>query len=74
MKESVINDTVIKSEFRIVLDTDWKELGGHGIRDRTVTSHTASGSPGYNGRKTEMMVYLPSRTGAVWARVGPSKC
>jgi len=64
----------VEGEYRIVLDTDWKELGGHGIRDRSVSSHTVSDSPGYNGRKTEMMVYLPSRTGAVWARIGPSKC
>jgi len=61
-------------EYKIVLDTDWTELGGHGSRDRTVTSHTVSSSPGYNGRRTEMMVYLPSRTGAVYAKVGPTKC
>ena len=33
-------------EYKIVLDTDWSELGGHGSRDRTVSSHTLSSSPG----------------------------
>jgi len=60
----------VGGEYRIALDTDWAELGGHGIRDRQATSHTISSSKGYNGRRTEMMVYLPSRTGAVWKRVG----
>ena len=41
-------------------------------RDRAVTSHTPASSPGCNGRRSELLVYLPSRTAAVWARVGPS--
>merc|ERR1719232_1745455 len=65
---------VVAGEYKISLGTDWKEFGGHGIRDRTVTANTNSKSPGYNGRKTQMMVYLPSRTAAIWAKVGPSKC
>lgn len=60
----------VGGEYQIVLDTDWAELGGHGSRDRQATSHTDSSSKGYNGRRTEMMVYLPARTGAVWRRVG----
>ena len=61
-------------EYKIALDSDWKEFGGHGIRDRTVTANTVSSSPGYNGRRTEMLVYLPARTGAVFTRLGESKC
>jgi len=57
-------------EYRIVLDTDWSEVGGHGVRDRQVTSHTDTTSKGFHGRMTEMMVYLPCRTAAVWRRVG----
>ena len=60
-------------EYQIVLDTDWPELGGHGSRDRKASSHTDSFSKGYNGRRTEMMVYLPCRTAAVWKRLGDSK-
>ena len=60
----------VGGEYQIVLDTDWAELGGHGSRDRQATSHTDSSSKGFNGRRTEMMVYLPARTGAVWRRVG----
>lgn len=64
----------VAGEYKISLDTDWKEFGGHGIRDRTVTANTVSSSPGYNGRRTEMLVYLPARTGAVFTRLGQSKC
>merc|ERR1719233_573942 len=60
----------VAGEYQIVLDTDWAELGGHGIRDRQATSHTDNNSKGWHGRRTEMMVYLPSRTAAVWRRVG----
>jgi len=63
----------VAGEYQIVLDTDWPELGGHGIRDRQATSHTNSNSKGWHGRRTEMMVYLPSRTAAVWRRVGDSR-
>ena len=61
----------VEGEYRILLDTDWLELGGHGSRDRTVTGHTTSNP--FNNRRNSMMVYLPSRTGAVWARVGKSR-
>ena len=37
----------VEGEYRVALDTDWKEFGGHGIRDRTVTAHTLSSSPGH---------------------------
>ena len=63
----------VAGEYQIVLDTDWAELGGHGIRDRQATSHTNSNSKGWHGRRTEMMVYLPSRTAAVWRRVGDNR-
>ena len=59
-----------EGEYRLVLDTDWEDLGGHGRRDRTVTSHTVN-IP-HNNRQNTLMVYLPTRTGAVWARVGKS--
>ena len=62
----------IPGEYRIVLDTDWAEFGGHGTRERDITSHTNNLSNGFNGRRTEMLVYLPSRTAAVWKRVGNS--
>ena len=61
----------VEGEYKILLDTDWSELGGHGSRDRTVTGMTTKNS--YNNRKNSMMVYLPSRTGAVWSRVGKSR-
>lgn len=64
----------LAGEYKVALDSDWKEFGGHGIRDRTVTANTVTSSPGYNGRKTEMLVYLPARTGVVFTWVGESKC
>jgi len=63
----------VPGEYKIVLDTDWPELGGHGSRDRQATSHTNSSSMGYNGRRTDMKVYLPCRTAAVWKRIGDTK-
>ena len=60
-----------EGEYGLVLDTDWEELGGHGRRDRTVTGHTEN--TGYNNRRNQMKVYLPSRTGAVWARLRNSR-
>ena len=59
----------VPGEYKIVLDTDWKEFGGHGTREREISSFTNKNSFGFNGRKTEMMVYLPSRTAAVWKKV-----
>ena len=60
-----------EGEYGLVLDTDWEDLGGHGRRDRRVTGHTQN--IGYNNRKNQMKVYLPSRTGAVWARLRNSR-
>jgi len=54
-------------EYRIVLDSDWEEFGGHNRRDRAVPAHTLE--HGHNGRQRSMKIYLPCRTAVVYARV-----
>ena len=55
-------------EYRIVLDSDWSEFGGHSRRDKNTTSHTYK--EGHVGKRCHMLTYLPSRTAVVFERVG----
>ena len=57
-------------EYRIVLDSDWSEFGGHSRRDKNTTSHTYK--EGHVGKRCHMLTYLPSRTAVVFERVGSS--
>merc|ERR1712192_129859 len=54
-------------EYRIVLDSDWEEFGGHARRDRSVPSFTSE--QGFNGRSCSLKLYLPCRTAVVLAKV-----
>lgn len=53
-------------EYRIVLDSDWTEFGGHNRRDKSVPA--LSMEHGHNGRERSLRVYLPCRTAVVFAR------
>jgi len=57
-------------EYKIVLDSDWSEFGGHNRRDRSTTCHTYSEE--HVGKKCHMLTYLPTRTAVVLERVGSS--
>jgi len=57
-------------EYRIVLDSDWPEFGGHNRRERGVTCHTYK--EGHVGKRCHMKTYLPCRTAVVFERVGTS--
>jgi len=52
--------------YKIALDTDSAEFGGHARRDAAVESQTYP-QP-HNGRQNHMMVYLPARTGVVFKK------
>jgi len=52
--------------YKIALDTDSAEFGGHARRDDSVESLTYP-QP-YNGRQNHMMVYLPARTAVIFRR------
>ena len=60
----------ISGEFKIVLDSDWSEFGGHNRRERAVTCHTEK--EGHVGKRCHMKTYLPCRTAVVFERVGTS--
>merc|ERR1711892_1435798 len=57
-------------EYKIVLDSDWSEYGGHNRRERGITCHTAK--EGHMGKRCHMKTYLPCRTAVVFERVGTS--
>ncbi|KAF0301684.1 1,4-alpha-glucan-branching enzyme [Amphibalanus amphitrite] len=52
--------------YRVVLDTDREEFGGHNRVDPEAKYHTMN--EGFNGRRYSMLVYLPSRAALVYAR------
>lgn len=52
--------------YKIVLDTDSKDFGGHGRVDPNCEYHTTDF--GWNGRKNFIQVYIPSRTALVLAK------
>jgi len=54
-------------EYRIVLDSDWEEFGGHSRRDRNVPAFTSE--EGFNGRLCSLKLYLPCRTAVILAKV-----
>ncbi|CAN8004640.1 unnamed protein product, partial [Ixodes hexagonus] len=54
-------------EYRVVLDTDAEEFGGHKRIDRSVQSFTFD-QP-YAGRRHSIKAYIPSRVGLVYAPV-----
>ena len=54
-------------EYKIVLDTDSSEFGGHNRIDHSV-SHF-SNNDGWAGRRHSLFVYIPSRVAIVLARV-----
>jgi len=60
----------VSGAYKIKLDTDDVQFGGHNRRDPSVLSHTFN--QGYNGRRYHMCVYLPCRTAMVLVRVGDS--
>ena len=60
----------LSGEFRIVLDSDWSEFGGHNRRDRAATCHTEKED--HVGKRCHMKTYLPCRTAVVFERVGSS--
>ncbi|KAI9099550.1 glycoside hydrolase superfamily [Phlyctochytrium arcticum] len=49
--------------YRVVLDTDWKEFGGHERVDRKGVYHSSPGP--WNDRKNFIQVYIPSRSALV---------
>ena len=57
-------------EYRIVLDSDWPEFGGHNRRERGITCHTYK--EGHVGMRCHMKTYLPCRTAVVFEKVGTS--
>ncbi|KAI1296716.1 putative 1,4-alpha-glucan-branching enzyme [Halotydeus destructor] len=54
-------------KYKIVLDTDAAEFGGHSRLDHGTDFFTFP--EGYCGRRNSMMVYIPSRTAVVFAPV-----
>ncbi len=54
--------------YRIVLDTDWPEFGGHNRNDRSVFFPSA-GEPAW-GRPDSIRVYAPARSAQVFMRNG----
>eukprot|EP00092_Neocalanus_flemingeri_P000515 GFUD01000547.1.p1 GENE.GFUD01000547.1~~GFUD01000547.1.p1 ORF type:complete len:762 (+),score=232.53 GFUD01000547.1:965-3250(+) len=57
-------------EYRIVLDSDWPEFGGHSRRDRSTNCHTYK--EGHTSKRCHMLTYMPCRTAVVFERVGSS--
>jgi 1,4-alpha-glucan branching enzyme len=49
--------------YRLVLDSDAKELGGHGRIDHSITYKSQPGD--YDSRPHSISIYLPNRTGVV---------
>jgi len=58
----------VPGEYKIVLDSDWPEFGGHDRRDRSVAAFTLDA--GHNGRKRSLRLYLPCRTAVILAKKG----
>lgn len=54
-------------EYKIVLNTDDPHFGGHNLIDTSISYFTHP--EGYAGRQHSMMVYIPSRTGVVFAPI-----
>ncbi|KAL7631237.1 UNVERIFIED_CONTAM: hypothetical protein RMT77_018462 [Armadillidium vulgare] len=54
-------------KFKIVLDTDAEEFGGHKRLDHSTEFFTKEDP--FNGRQYSMMIYLPSRVAVVLAKV-----
>merc|ERR1719318_1853053 len=54
-------------EYRIVLDSDSEQFGGHARRDKNVPAFTSE--EGFNGRSRSLQLYLPCRTAVVLAKV-----
>jgi len=54
-------------EYRIVLDSDSEQFGGHARRDKNVPAFTSE--EGFNGRSCSLQLYLPCRTAVVLAKV-----
>ncbi|KFM73565.1 1,4-alpha-glucan-branching enzyme, partial [Stegodyphus mimosarum] len=57
----------IPGKYKIVLDSDAEEFGGHKRLDHNTDFFTFPEH--YSGRQNSMMVYIPSRVGIVYARV-----
>lgn len=53
--------------YKVVLDSDAEEFGGHNRLDHNVEHHTFNEA--WAGRKNSIMVYIPSRTAIVLAKV-----
>jgi len=58
-------------EYELILDSDWPEFGGHSRRDRGM--HAFTFDEEHNRRQSHFQIYLPSRTAAVFAKVGNKK-
>lgn len=56
----------VPGKYKIVLDSDAEEFGGHKRLDPNTEFFTFSES--YCGRKNSMMIYIPCRVGVVYAR------
>ena len=54
-------------KYKVLLDSDWPEFGGHGRNDRTV--ETFSKPDAWNGRDHSMLVYSCSRSVVVYQLV-----
>jgi len=61
----------VSGKYKIVLDSDAPEFGGHARRDPLLLADTFSEN--YNGRRCHMYVYLPCRTAVVFQRIGESE-
>lgn len=59
----------IPGEYRVVLDSDSKENGGHGRIDHQASKFFTSPME-WNGRRNFVQVYLPTRTCLVLGKVG----
>lgn len=56
----------VPGKYKIILDSDAEEFGGHKRLDHNTDFFTFPES--YSGRRNSMMIYIPSRVGVVYAR------
>ncbi|XP_071531401.1 1,4-alpha-glucan-branching enzyme isoform X3 [Panulirus ornatus] len=57
----------VYGKYKIVLDTDSEEFGGHKLIDHSTDFYTRGHS--FNGRPDSIMIYIPSRVAIVLAKV-----